>query len=47
MNQVELCSSIRQRQCLRDGRFRSPEELRTAVLAFIAAWNRDRARPFR
>jgi hypothetical protein len=47
VNQVELCFSILQRQCLRDGRFRSPEELRTAGLAFIAAWNRDRARPFR
>jgi transposase len=47
VNQVELFFSILQRQCLRDGSFRSTEELRTAVLAFIAAWNRDRARPFR
>jgi len=46
-NQVELFFSILQRQCLREGSFRSTEELRTAVLAFLAAWNRDRARPFR
>ena len=47
VNQVELFFSILQRQCLRDASFRSSEELRTAVLAFIAAWNRDRAHPFR
>jgi transposase len=47
VNQVELFFSILQRQCLRDSSFRSTAELRTAVLAFIAAWNRDRARPFR
>jgi DDE superfamily endonuclease/Winged helix-turn helix len=47
VNQVELFFSILQRQCLRDGTFRSTAELRTAVLAFIAAWNRHRARPFR
>lgn len=47
VNQVELFFSILQRQCLRDASFHSIEELRTAVLAFIAAWNRDRAHPFR
>ncbi|MGH7318154.1 MAG: IS630 family transposase [Candidatus Rokuibacteriota bacterium] len=47
VNQVELFFSILQRQCLRDSSFRSTEELRTAVLEFIAAWNRDRAHPFR
>lgn len=47
VNQVELFFSILERQCLRDGNFRSTEELRTAVLEFIATWNRDRARPFR
>ena len=47
VNQVELFFSILQRQCLRDASFRSVEELRTVVLAFIAAWNRDRAKPFR
>jgi transposase len=47
VNQVELFFSILQRQCLRDASFGSIEELRTAVLEFIAAWNRDRAHPFR
>lgn len=47
VNQVELFFSILQRQCLRPGSFRSTAELRTAVLAFIGAWNRDRAHPFR
>ncbi len=47
VNQVELFFSILQRQCLRDASFGSVEALRTAVLAFIAAWNRDRAHPFR
>jgi len=47
VNQVELFFSILQRQCLRDASFHSIEELHTAVLAFIAAWNRDRAHPFR
>ena len=47
VNQVELFFSILQRQCLRPGSFRSTAELRTAVLAFLAAWNRDRAHPFR
>ena len=47
VNQVELFFSILQRQCLRDASFPSIEALRTAVLAFIVAWNRDRAHPFR
>jgi transposase len=47
VNQVELWFSLLQRQCLRDGSFRSTAALRTAVLEFIAAWNRDRAHPFR
>jgi hypothetical protein len=47
VNQVELFFSILQRQCLRSGSFHSTAELRTAVLAFLAAWNRDRAHPFR
>ncbi len=47
VNQVELFFSILQRQCLRDASFHSSEELRTAVLEFLAAWNRDRAHPFR
>ena len=47
VNQVELFFSILQRQCLRDASFHSVGELRTAVLQFITAWNRDRAHPFR
>jgi hypothetical protein len=47
VNQVELFFSILQRQCLRSASFRSPGELRTAVMAFLTAWNRDRAHPFR
>lgn len=47
VNQVELFFSILQRQCLREASFRSTEELRTAVLEFIAVWNRERAHPFR
>jgi hypothetical protein len=47
VNQVELFFSILQRQCLRSGSFRSTAELRTVVEAFLTAWNRDRAHPFR
>jgi DDE superfamily endonuclease/winged helix-turn helix protein len=47
VNQVELFFSILQRQCLRDASFPSSEDLRAAVLQFIATWNRDRAHPFR
>jgi transposase len=47
VNQVELFFSILERECLRRGSFQSEEDLKQAVLAFIAYWNRDRARPFR
>jgi hypothetical protein len=47
VNQVELFFSILQRQCLRDGSFCSTEELRREVMAFIASWNENKARPFR
>ena len=47
VNQVELFFSILQRQCLRNASFRSVEELRAAVLEFIAFWNREKAHPFR
>lgn len=47
VNQVELFFSILERECLRGGSFQSEEDLKTAVLAFIAYWNRERARPFR
>jgi len=47
VNQIELFFSLVQRQCLRHGSFRSTDDLRTTVLDFLAAWNRDRAHPFR
>ena len=47
VNQVELFFSILQRQCLRDASFCSTDELRGAVLEFIAFWNREKAHPFR
>lgn len=47
VNQVEVFFSIVHRQCLRHGDFHSVHELRTALLGFIAYWNRERAHPFR
>ncbi len=47
VNQIECFFSILQRQCLANGSFSSTTELRTAVLAFIDYWNREKARPFR
>jgi len=47
VNQVELFFSIVERVCLRNGSFGSKEELRAAVLAFIAYWNREQAHPFK
>lgn len=47
VNQVELFFSIVHRQCLRHGDFHSKDELRTALLGFIALWNQERAHPFR
>jgi transposase len=47
VNQVELFFSILQRECLRQGSFRSVQDLLKAVRDFIAYWNGERARPFR
>jgi len=47
VNQVEMFFSIVHRQCLRHGDFHSQDELRAALLGFIADWNRERAHPFR
>jgi transposase len=47
MNQVEIWLSILVRKLLRRGNFRSIEDLRTQVLAFIAYFNRTMARPFK
>ena len=47
VNQVEMFFSIVHRQCLRHGDFHSVDELRAALLGFIANWNDARAHPFR
>jgi len=47
VNQVEIFFSIVQRKCLRHGSFASKTELRTALLDFVAHWNKDLAHPFR
>ena len=47
VNQVELFFSILERECLRGGSFQCEGDLKKTVLAFIAYWNRERARPFR
>lgn len=47
VNQIECWFSILQRKCITNGSFCSTTELRTAVLAFIDYWNREKAHPFR
>ncbi len=47
VNQVEIWFSILQRRVLKYGSFRSSEELRRSVLAFIRHWNQHEAHPFR
>jgi len=47
VNQVELWFGILQKRCLANGSFRSLEELRGAVSAFVAYWNREAKHPFR
>lgn len=47
VNQVELWFGVLQRRCLAKGSFRSVEELRGAVSAFVAYWNREAGHPFR
>jgi transposase len=47
MNQVEIWLSILVRKLLRRGNFRSVDDLRTQVLAFIAYFNRTMAKPFK
>jgi len=47
VNQVELWFGVLQRRCLANGSFRSVEELRGAVAAFVAYWNREAKHPFR
>ena len=47
LNQVEIWLSILARKLLRRGTFRSVEDLREQVLAFIAYFNRTMAKPFK
>jgi len=47
VNQVELWFGVLQRRCLTNASFRSVEELRTTVSAFVAYWNREAKHPFR
>lgn len=47
VNQIEIWLSILQRRVLRHGSFRTQDELASAVLGFIAHWNRVEAHPFR
>jgi len=47
VNQVELWFGVLQRRCLARGNFRSVEELRGAVSAFVGYWNREVKHPFR
>ena len=47
MNQVEIWLSILVRKLLRRGNFRSVDDLRDQVLAFISYFNRTMAKPFK
>ena len=47
MNQVEIWFSILVRKVIRRGNFRTLEDLRAKVLAFIEYYNRTMAKPFR
>jgi transposase len=47
LSQIEIWFSILQRRCLRRADFPSPDALERAICAFIAAYNRLHAHPFR
>jgi transposase len=47
LNQIEIWFSILVRRLLKRGSFRSTEELRERILAFIEYFNRTMAKPFR
>jgi DDE superfamily endonuclease len=47
MNQVEIWLSILVRKLLKRGNFRSLDDLRDQVLAFMAYYNRTMARPIK
>lgn len=47
LNQVEIWFSVLARRVLRRGNFRSREDLRQKILAYIAYYNRTRAKPYK
>lgn len=47
LNQIEIWLSILTRKLLKRGSFRSRDELKAKVLAFIEYYNRTMAKPFR
>lgn len=47
VNQIEIFFGVLARRCLRRKSFRSTEELRTHIMAFIARWNFRDKKPFR
>ena len=47
LNQVEIWFSVLARRVLRRGNFRSAGELRDKILAYIAYYNRTRAKPYK
>lgn len=47
VNQIEIFFGVLARRCLRRKSFRSVEELRAHVMAFIARWNTRDKKPFR
>jgi transposase len=47
VNQVEIWFGVLQRRLLRYASFRSPEELETAILGFLAHWNALEAHPWK
>ena len=47
LNQVEIWFSVLARRVLRRGNFRSVADLREKILAYVAYYNRTRARPYK
>ena len=47
LNQVEIWFSVLARRVLRRGNFRSTDDLRQKILAYIAYYNRTRAKPYK
>lgn len=47
LNQIEIWFGILQRKVLKNGSFKSEDELRTMVLKFLEKWNEEECHPFR